>query len=181
MIVGGTAPYPWPYDAGLDGGRLALVVAGGGWEDRVQGAAATAAALERLEGAVLAAGGLVVHLAHRPAGGPPPWGTAEDVVVLAVPGLDGFYGSALPSLLTRAGRDLLLVAGYGLEAAVHSTLRGANDQGWECLLVADACAPVNAELSAAAVSMVLMSGGIFGAVGEVDHVCAALLRQEVLT
>jgi hypothetical protein len=29
--------------------------------------------------------------------------------------------------------------------------------------------------------MVLMSGGIFGAVGEVDHVCAALLRQEVLT
>ena len=44
--------------------------------------------------------------------------------------------------------------------------RQANDRGLECLLVIDACAPVDPALVTASRSMVLMSGGIFGAVGE---------------
>ena len=48
---------------------------------------------------------------------------------------------------------------------MHSTLRSANDQGYECLLLTDACAPLDPDTTSAALSMVTMSGGIFGALG----------------
>ena len=53
-------------------------------------------------------------------------------------------------------------------------MRSANDRGYECLLVVDACAPLEPELVPAAISMVEMSGGIFGAVGTTAPVLAAL-------
>ena len=74
----------------------------------------------------------------------------------------------------RAARDLLLLVGLGLETTVHSTMRSANDRGYECLLVVDACAPLDPDAVPNAVSMVEMSGGIFGAVGLTDPVLAAL-------
>ena len=49
----------------------------------------------------------------------------------------------LDAVLRGRRRTHLLVAGLGLEAAVHSTLRTANDRGYECLLVTDACAPLD--------------------------------------
>ena len=74
----------------------------------------------------------------------------------------------------RAARDLLLLVGLGLETTVHSTMRSANDRGYECLLVVDACAPLDPDAVPNAISMVEMSGGIFGAVGLTDPVLAAL-------
>ncbi len=53
-------------------------------------------------------------------------------------------------------------------------MRSANDRGYECLLVVDACAPLDPDLVAPATSMVEMSGGIFGAIGTTDPVLAAL-------
>ena len=73
-----------------------------------------------------------------------------------------------------AGRDHLLLAGFGLEAPVHSTLRSANDRGYECLLLLDACAPLDPSLTPASRSMIEMSGGIFGAVGTVGALLGAL-------
>ena len=76
--------------------------------------------------------------------------------------------------LAGGGIDHLLVCGLGLEGPVHSTLRSANDRGLECLLVIDACAPVDGALADAAVRIIEMSGGIFGAVATSEAVLTAL-------
>jgi len=93
-------------------------------------------------------------------------------------GIDGFYGSSLDPLLRRQGLAQLLLAGAGLETCIHSTMRSANDRGYECLLVLDACLPYDDSLVDSARSQVEMSGGIFGAVGSTEHVLAALAAHE---
>ena len=89
-------------------------------------------------------------------------------------GIDGFFGSPLDHRLRAAGRDHLAIGGFGLEATVHSTLRSANDAGYECLLLTDASAPLDPALAGAAASIVTMSGGIFGALGSTTDLLAAL-------
>lgn len=192
-LVAGTTPYPWPYDGSCTGRELALVVAGWdrGWRrraaapgaatvDAVDAVDAVEALVASLAGAVAAAGGSVVTLAHTgpprlaawPGGGDPPALARASHHVAA--GLDGFWGSALDAALRSTGATHLLVAGHGLEGPVHSTLRGANDQGYECLLVLDAATPLVPDLVGPSRSMVEMSGGIFGAVGLAADVLAAL-------
>lgn len=184
--VGGTDPYPWPYDGCMDADRLALVLAGWdeGWAGRCPAGdragarlgttepdAARAACVD-LAAAVTDVGGLVVTVAHSgavPLGRPTP-----STQTLRADGIDGCYGGPLDPVLRRAGRTHLVVAGFGLEGPVHSTLRSANDRGYECLLVADACASLEPELVAAALLTVTMSGGIFGAVGSLEPTLAAL-------
>jgi nicotinamidase-related amidase len=194
-FVPATEPYPWPYDGILTGSRLALVVAGAQrwWVERTTQPMAALDAVARLRQAARAAGALVLVVDHVagpggrqsrrvvPAHDHPGADSAlrpdlGEVVVTAA-GLDGFYGSALDATLRSAGRDRLLLAGLGLEGPVHSTLRSANDRGYECLLVADACSCVDPGLRAGAINSVLMSGGIFGAVGRVEAVCAGLPKN----
>jgi len=200
-FVAGTEPYPWPYDGGLDPARVALVVAGAsGWAMSTGTTAVDAlAALADLSAAVLAAGGTVVLVHHHCVSapqaraslglvrrGPAPGSTPVvepgpgDRVVDAR-GVDGFSSSALDLVLRGAGVDRLLLAGVGLEGPVHSTLRSANDRGFECLTVVDACVAWDPALAAASVSSICMSGGIFGAVGTTGAVVAALgpVLQEV--
>jgi biuret amidohydrolase len=183
-LVAGTTPYPWPYDAGLTRGRTALVVLG--WNDAWWRLCDDPAAV--LEPIILLAASVdcVITIdqpppaTHGPPGLAPADGTLPELagaqVVRAV-GVDGFFGGPLDTLLREDGRDLLLCVGLGLEAAVHSTMRSANDMGYECLLVIDACAPLVPELVPAAISMVEMSGGIFGAVGTTGPVLAALAAE----
>jgi nicotinamidase-related amidase len=193
----GTVPYPWPYDGALDVARLALVVAGAHqwWVDRcvdmtpARVAVGRTAAMVRRHGAhvvFLRQAGRVVgsrgaaydglwsphrrghrwdELAVRP--------VLTDAVVNAA-GIDGFFGSSLDALLRGWGCTHLAMAGFGLEGPVHSTLRSANDRGYECLLLADACAAVGEETRKGALSTVTMSGGIFGAVGTTAHLAALL-------
>jgi biuret amidohydrolase len=188
--VASTTPYAWPYDGRLDAARLALVVCGhdAAWADRCIEAAPdrstptrdrVAHALDRLAARLLDLGVLVLRVRHRPddQGAPPPPGRlAGDprVTVTTAAGIDGFYGSQLDHRLRRAGTDQLLLGGFGLEGPVHSTMRSANDRGYECLLLRDAAAPVDAALAPSALHMVEMSGGIFGAVGTATDVLAAM-------
>ncbi len=95
--------------------------------------------------------------------------------VLRAAGWSGFHGSGLDAVLRAERRDLLLLTGCCLETGVHSTMRAANDRGYECLLVADACASADPGLTANALSTIEMSGGIFGAVGGGTAVAEALL------
>ena len=88
--------------------------------------------------------------------------------------MDGFYASPLDATLRALGRDQLVVCGQWLETGVHSTMRSANDRGYECLLAIDACVPYDPDLAAASRSQIEMSGGIFGAVGESAAVIDAL-------
>ena len=176
--VAGTTPYPWPWDGSCAGDRLALVVAGwdAGWRERAD--ASHVADVERrvddLAAAVSAAGGTVVAVGH----GAAPSAPGRPIVAS---GIDGFHGSGLDATLRAVGATHLLVAGHGLEAPVHSTLRSANDRGYECLLVVDAGSPLDPALANAARSMVEMSGGIFGAVGSTADVLRALTAAAPLT
>jgi nicotinamidase-related amidase len=87
----------------------------------------------------------------------------DDTIVAA--GVDGFFDSSLESVLRRRRIERVIFVGVGLETSVHSTMRSANDRGYECLLVLDACVAYDQQMLAPAVSMIEMSGGIFGAVG----------------
>ncbi|MGK2958517.1 MAG: cysteine hydrolase [Acidimicrobiales bacterium] len=196
VTVAGSSPYPWPYDEDLSPHRLALVVAGAQrwWVERTdegQAMAATSAAItNHLRGAgvkifilrhLCPTGRKVSMRGHLPVVGSP---GAElviepkqgDVVVDAW-GFDGFFASNLDAELRSAGRDHLVIAGLGLQGPVHSTLRSANDRGFECLLLEDATSPTEPSALPSSLSMVEMSGGIFGAVGTTHALLEALSVQ----
>jgi kynurenine formamidase len=165
LAVPDARPYPWPYDGSVPPGRLALVVAGwdahwGTTDDG--GAGGSAGELAELAALVAEAGGSVLTVSHRAAAPLPPLHPAAWHVAAA--GIDGFYGSPLDAVLRTQGLTHLAVAGFGLEAPVHSTMRSANDRGYECLLLTDLSVPTDPDLARAAVHTVTMSGGIFGAV-----------------
>ena len=84
-------------------------------------------------------------------------------VTITAPGWDA-SSRRRSTRLRAAGRDLLLLAGGWLEVGVHSTMRSANDRGYECLLVPSACIAIDDTTRAATISSTEMSGGIFGAV-----------------
>lgn len=173
--VASTTPYAWPFDGVIDPAVTALVVTGCdvATSEAVDDATASRN-IEVLRSALASVGVLVVLVAHDaldPAENR--IAAAPDEVIVRAAGLDGFYGSPLDVVLSRAGRTHLLVAGLGFETTVHSTLRRANDRGYECLLIADACACVDETLRPAAISIIEMSGGIFGAVGTTADAIAA--------
>jgi biuret amidohydrolase len=191
-VVTATTPYPWPYDAALGADRIVLLVAGAQrqWARRTTGSAEAVENLIALCSAVRRTGGVVVGVRHVGAGRAPwrrsylparssqdaamvlPLGAFDEVIDAA--GLDGFFGSALDAHLLELRRDQLMVAGLSMEGPVHSTLRSANDRGYECLLIGDACSYDSVPTRDAAISSVEMSGGIFGAVGTTRHVIDAL-------
>ena len=179
-----TQPYPWPYGGQLDPARLAMLVIAG---PPVPGRPSQLGAMADLAQIVCAAGGLVVEVLTsepRPsrtgAVGAALPGTAEAVTDVAPAasvtsaGWDGFYGSPLDQVLRRLGRDHLLMTGWWLETGVHSTLRSANDMGYECLTLVDCCVPLDDVAAVGAVSSIQMSGGIFGATGIVADVLSLL-------
>ena len=199
--VAATTPYPWPYDGDLAGPATALlVVAPDGATTADDGLRSV---VDRLAAAVHGVGGLVVAAttapaAHRsrwadtvgPIGSDAAGGVGGAVALLGAGvadkavrarGVDAFYGSDLDLILRTRRVERLLLAGVGLETCVHSTMRDANDRGYECLLVVDACGPVDAALVPAALSMIEMSGGIFGAVGRSPDVLTALAFEGALT
>lgn len=188
-------PYPWPYDGTLHPGQLALVVAGAqaAWAERSVCPAEVAAKIETVAIELRSVGALVVHVRHSAPTGrrhdlPPPRGTpgwalatepdTGDIVVDAG-GIDGFYASALDRELRARSIRQLVFAGYGAEATVGSTVRSANDRGYECLTLIDACAPFQEDTGAHALSSITMSGGIFGAIATSDALLAALPVLEV--
>lgn len=181
LTIEQTTPYSWPYDGNLVPARTALLVVTPSVGPAVEGtqvAGAVAAIARQLK----AVGGTVIQVVtlpptHRPSNSEATAFPLSDRTIRSQ-GIDGFYGSSLDPTLRREGLDQLLLAGAGLETCIHSTMRSANDRGYECLLVLDACLPYDHTLIASARSQVEMSGGIFGAVGSTDHVLAALAAHE---
>jgi nicotinamidase-related amidase len=107
-------------------------------------------------------------------------GESGDVPVdaaISSQGVDGFFGSPLEAMLRQNRIERVLLVGAWLETSVHSTMRTANDMGFECLLVIDACTPGDEALVASSVSMIEMSGGIFGAVGTTAKVVEAYAHE----
>jgi biuret amidohydrolase len=91
-------------------------------------------------------------------------------------GTGAFYGTDLASILSARDIRSLIVAGVTTDVCVHTTIREATDRGFECLVVADACASGDPELHRAAIEMVKVEDGTFGVVADVAAVVGAIAR-----
>ena len=83
-------------------------------------------------------------------------------VVLRKPGKGAFHATSLDAILHAQGITHLLIGGVTTEVCVQSTMREANDRGYECLLVTDCAASYFPQFHAAVVEMMVAQGGIVG-------------------
>ncbi|GAB5558532.1 MAG: cysteine hydrolase [Synoicihabitans sp.] len=94
--------------------------------------------------------------------------------VIDKPGKGAFYATPLHEELQKLGITQLVIAGVTTEVCVHTTVREANDRGYDCLVLADATASYHPEFHASALAMITAQGVIFGWVGDSPDLFPAL-------
>ncbi|GAA2162780.1 nicotinamidase-related amidase [Humibacillus xanthopallidus] len=83
-------------------------------------------------------------------------------LVVDKPGKGSFHATGLDEHLRDAGITSLIVTGVTTEVCVHTTVREANDRGYECLVLSDCVGSYFPEFQQAALAMISAQGGIFG-------------------
>jgi nicotinamidase-related amidase len=82
--------------------------------------------------------------------------------VIDKPGKGAFFATDLHAILQNRGIKQLVVTGVTTEVCVHTTVREANDRGYECLVLEDCVGSYFPEFQKAALAMIKAQGGIFG-------------------
>ena len=98
-------------------------------------------------------------------------------IIISKPGKGAFYNTELESYLQTKKITHLLITGVTTEVCVQTTMREANDRGYECLLVEDATASYFPKFKQATIEMVRAQGGIVGWTGMTEDVITALTSR----
>jgi biuret amidohydrolase len=94
--------------------------------------------------------------------------------VVDKPGKGSFYETDLHLILKNRGIKTLIVCGVTTEVCVHTTVREANDRGYECVVLKDCVGSYFPEFQRVALDMIKAQGGIFGWVADSDEAVRAL-------
>jgi len=105
---------------------------------------------------------------------PPEFVLPDAALVVDHSGDNAFYGTSLEAELKARGIRNLLISGLPTEGLVHATQRTANDMGFECLAIVDACCGTSEMRHAAQLRITTFGNGLFGTVASAAAVTAAM-------
>lgn len=94
--------------------------------------------------------------------------------IIDKPGKGSFHATDLHQILLDRGIKTLIVCGVTLEVCVHTTVREANDRGYECVVLSDCVASYFPEFQRVGLEMIKAQGGIFGWVSNSDNFIKAM-------
>jgi nicotinamidase-related amidase len=187
-------PYPWPYNGDLQPQNTALVIIDmqtdfcgvGGYVDKMgYDLSLTRAPIEPIKRTLAVARAKGFHIIHTREGHRPDladlpankrWRSRQIGAGIGDPGpcgrilVRGEPGwEIIEELAPRQGEpviDNVVLTGITTDVCVHTTMREANDRGFECLLLEDCCGATDKSNHDHALKMIKMQGGVFGAVAD---------------